>query len=331
MNRKGAWSRGSIAIVALWALTFFAMLTVTLAARIQSQISFIKRFQDSSRLEQTASSGISYAIQVLRKKAPVEEAQAQGDARFRGFEKNSFMGPGGTGFQIGHYEMNGQTRELEFVFGFQDEESKINVNKAAEEVLARVYQNAGQLSEDQAKGLAHASVEWRARQKEFLEFGHKLGKDGAGFGSLEELLLVPGMTSALLERLADHLTVFGEGRVNMNTVSVGTLKALGVSESLALRIDQVRQAQLGALKPDDASDLKAFNDLGDLTQKVGVSAGEIDQLQNIASIWGFESKTVRFVSRASNGRITRRGMECVASRDEGRLLFLRVTRDHVTQ
>jgi hypothetical protein len=296
---------GSVVIVALWALVFFSMLTVSLAARIQSQISFTKRFQEERREERTACSGVSYAIGVLRKIESEKENETKGKGYFNGWDKMDF--------KIGYWQREGEAGGRQFIFGFQDEESKINVNTADLEVLRRLYQNGGGLSEDRAVSLAQVTVERRSRMSEFQEFGHKLGPNGAGFGSIEELLLVPGMDGVLWQKLKGHVTVYGQGLINLNSVSVQTLEALGVNESLAGRIARYREAQASALKPEDPSGMIVYNDLGDLTQKVGVSAGEIDELQNIASAWGFTSKTVRFLSG---------GVECVASR-EGRVLFLR--------
>ncbi len=224
---------------------------------------------------------------------------------------------------IGHEEFDAATDARRFVFGLQDEGSKININKAPEEALARLFASAtpGSIGAE----LARATVVWRERQEPFAEFGHQLSGNGAGFGSPEELLLVPGMTPATLMKIKEHVTVYGEGQTNLNTVSKDTLVVLGVQESLAERIVAYRRAVTAGEKP--------FSSLGDLTQKVGVSSEENAQLQNISTLWGTDAETFRFIARVSDGHgsgedakepsaLPGRGVECVVSL-EGDVLFLK--------
>ena len=56
------------------------------------------------------------------------------------------------------------------------------------------FLGAGNLATAFVRGLlAQKTIEYRSRTDAFEEFGQKLTPQGAGFGSLEELLLVPGM------------------------------------------------------------------------------------------------------------------------------------------
>lgn len=92
-----------------------------------------------------------------------------------------------------------------------------------------------------ALAIAQAILDWRDEDED----SHPMGaedfyyqglspayetKDGP-FESVEELLLVKGMSPALFALLAPYLTVYGSGRVNINTAARPVLRALGLSET----------------------------------------------------------------------------------------------------
>ena len=140
-------------------------------------------------------------------------------------------------------------------------------------------------------------------------------------GSIEEWLLVPGMTLELWNRLKSSVTVYGSGKVNLNTVSKETLMVLGVSNSLADRIIAYRKSVECASSA--ATCAPAFLDLGDLTQKIGVNSEDFSQLENLGQLWGFSPEIFRFVSQASDRNKQGVGaVECVIDK-KGSILFLK--------
>ena len=59
----------------------------------------------------------------------------------------------------------------------------------------------------------------------------------------EEILLVEGMDKEKFEQFKDLITVYGDGKVNINTASEGVLKALGLEEELVGIIVRYRRNQ----------------------------------------------------------------------------------------
>ncbi len=312
-------SKGSILIATLWVIVFFSIVTIALAERARSQMSVVIRMRNESALTLVAQSGIGYVQGFLHKinaneAAPAGEAVKDSDGNpvdlFNvcldqpAFFKNIPIE------DAKHLNLSIQHGDQ---FGLMDEQALVNLNYASQEVFRRMYVYA-ELSEDNAKMLAQKTVEYRNRTVSFLEFGFKKEETAGYFGSVEELLLVDGMTDAIFQKLKNHLTVYGPGKVNFNSVSEETLRVLGLDESLARKITQARERIQTDLRQKPRAGQRAFETLGDVSQKVGFLPDDDTAVQNIGPIWGFDSKTFRFWSnlRDAQGR-NLAGIECVMS------------------
>jgi general secretion pathway protein K len=300
--------KGSILIVTLWIMVFFGALVAVFSARVNSQTATIRRLTESVRARTLAYSGVGYVIGLIREPGALAAEEAKplvsslwlnNPALFR----NVALYEGSTDLFSIAYQDELQQR----VYGLRDEESRININKVPAEVFRRLYTSAEGMTLDDANNLAQETVKYRQKNL---------------FASVEELQLVPGMNGAVLGKILPYLTVYGNGLVNFNTVSKDTLLALGIDVSLTSRIVDYREFRRSELAQQKNAQEEPFNDLGDLTQKIGVSPEEEKELQNIGSIWTGKSATFRFLSLLNfpDGRV-RAGFECVADR-RGEILFL---------
>jgi len=113
-----------------------------------------------------------------------------------------------------------------YIYRLIGEDSKINVNKAPKEVLARLP--------GMDKSLAEKITLSKLRP----------------FYVKEEVLLVEGISEEKFKGFKDFVTVYGEGKVNINTASHEVLKALGMSDELISEIDEF------LLGPDGKADTK---------------------------------------------------------------------------
>jgi general secretion pathway protein K len=123
-----------------------------------------------------------------------------------------------------------------------DESARVNLNRATREVLDRLLQEAG-VEKSVRDVIIDSILDWRDPNDEHrlngAESDYYLGlptpyrSKNADFASVDELLQVRGVTPELLygrpeaPGLAEHLTVFGSGSVNLNTASPVVLRALG--------------------------------------------------------------------------------------------------------
>jgi general secretion pathway protein K len=123
-----------------------------------------------------------------------------------------------------------------------DETARINVNRASRDVLDRLLREIG-VEKSARDAIVDSIQDWRDPNEEHRLNGAESdyykglavpyrSKNG-DFDSVDELLQVQGVTREILygrpevPGIADHLTVWGTGAVNVNTASALVLRALG--------------------------------------------------------------------------------------------------------
>jgi hypothetical protein len=134
--------------------------------------------------------------------------------------------------------------------GLIDEERKINVNAVSQNVLRNLFQQVANLQANQAESLAACVKDWTSTNMASRQFGAKndyyqtlpnsYDCKNAPLDRLEELLLVKGMTPAIFESIKDYITIYGNGRVNINTAPYNVLISLGILNTLATKIINCR-------------------------------------------------------------------------------------------
>jgi DNA uptake protein ComE-like DNA-binding protein len=103
-----------------------------------------------------------------------------------------------------------------FIYTFIDEESKININSATPEIIASLPG----LTLELAKAIT--------------------GSPLRPFHVKEEILLVEGINEEAFNQCKDFITVYSNGKVNINTAPVETLRALGLSDNVITTINDFR-------------------------------------------------------------------------------------------
>jgi len=147
------------------------------------------------------------------------------------------------------YELKASHKEQlasgNFTYKLIDEESKININKVSKDIL----KNLPGIDEK----LAEAIFESELRP----------------FRCKEEILLVEGITQELFNQFKDYITVYGEGKVNINTVPQEILKILGMDDDLVKIIKDYRAGEDGEEATEDdrvfESENKIISNLRDFT------------------------------------------------------------------
>lgn len=124
--------------------------------------------------------------------------------------------------------------------GLRDAEAMINLNTAPPPLLERVFEIGGGISRPAAREMARELVAWRTPPDEqaapsspaaastcpYRRAGVAWSPAHAPLGSLEELRLMPGGEDLDLCRLSELATVYGRGKVNLNTASPEVLRLL---------------------------------------------------------------------------------------------------------
>jgi type II secretory pathway component PulK len=123
-----------------------------------------------------------------------------------------------------------------------DESARLNLNRATRDELDRLLQEAGVEKTDRDV-IIDSIQDWRDPNEEhrlngaesdyYLALPAPYRSKNADFDSVDELLQVRGVTRELLygraetPGLAEYLTVFGPGAINVNTASPAVLRARG--------------------------------------------------------------------------------------------------------
>ncbi len=214
-----------------------------------------RRFEGEIKSYALARSAIPY-VQKLLEDDETPKHDGEGEAIFKSKEFYETQTLGEGVFEISCEYPNSVTGYPEKSQGIIDEERKLNLNTANTDTLTMLFQSRINFEDFEEKALPFlvASIEdWRdtdndrreggAEKFEYMVLKKPYECKNGPFESLEELLLVKGMTPQIYKRVAPYLTVYSSGKVNLNTAIAPVLLALGFSESgvsgmMAFRIGQ---------------------------------------------------------------------------------------------
>jgi len=242
-------------VLAIWSLFFLGMLAIAIHAAVWPQVNFASYFVQRVKANYLARAGVKSAIlEIKRDKTAdvdsMEDNWSQNDVVF----KDAVVGDGSTSVvrrlpsEDSEPDVGGTSTIL---YGLTDEESKVNINQAPRDVLKRLFEKTGGLNPDDAQGLADCVVDWRdkddiassdgAENDYYSSLDRRYHCKNADFETSRELLLVKGMSPELFEKLKNYITVYTEGKVNINTAGHVVLESLGMNEGLADKIVRYRR------------------------------------------------------------------------------------------
>ncbi len=286
-NLRG--TKASILLLALWSLSLLTVFSVILGYGLRQKLSLVKRIDERERLRLIAEAGVRKALaELIRQETEgcnsLKDPVSNDPALF----KDVYL-EGGS-FSVSYNFMNEPGGALETRYGLSDEESKINLNTSTPAVLKNLFAALG-FDEVEAQELAASIVDWRDKDSQLSiplgsaedPYYHGLpypyeAKDSE-FESLDELLLVKGMTPEILEKLKDYVTVSSGGRININTASSLVLLSLGLDEDTADKIIRYRSANDGILgNEDDNVFMKTSDIVPHVSQAFPLSDSQISKL-----------------------------------------------------
>ncbi|MDO8536217.1 MAG: helix-hairpin-helix domain-containing protein [Candidatus Omnitrophota bacterium] len=196
--------RGSVLIVTMWVLICFSILSVGLYGVVSSRIK---------------------VTEVLTRRIMGQYLARSACAHFKIARDSDKMS-----FNTLSKLTQPRTQELgrgKFKYTLEDEEGKINVNKASIDVISRLPE----FSKETAKNV----------------FDSKLKP----FRAIEELMLVEGVDEALFNKCKGLITVYGKGSVNVNTAPADAFRALGLDEDVINAIMNFRAGRDGRIGTED--------------------------------------------------------------------------------
>lgn len=255
LRKKAACEKGISLVVVLWVLALLMIIATELVYTARVDGLSTTNFRDETSAESLARAGINRAIAEIAVPYKLVALDAQGSLRFIR-EDDHVQEPNPRQFDLGE-------GRVEYII--EDENGKINLNKAPRESVANLLKISG-LEGSALDTVADSTIDWRDANHEHQlngaedDFYQTLqrpygAKDGP-FDTIEELLLVKGMDSDIfygIEKNNDpnddfttkefkgiykYLTVRGEGKININTADEKVLKAVygeGKTNEILLR------------------------------------------------------------------------------------------------
>ena len=251
-----SWSRhsqGYVLVIVLGLLAALGVMALSLGAATRVELAQTRRFQDEVAAELLARAGIDWTIHYLN---TVERQgtlwQAPWISQVTLFQGRSL---GAGTFDVQYMDSDGALH-----YGLQDEEARINLNTAPAALLAALP--------DVGTELAETIVTQRQQEP---------------WGMPEDLLHRDFVSAPLWygstgrAGLSAYLTVWGSGKINLNTAPPIVLSAVpGMTPTLVEAIVRYRQGddqQLGT------SDDRYFRTVAELATLPGFDQGELERFE----------------------------------------------------
>jgi general secretion pathway protein K len=301
-------------VSSLWILGFLTVLAVALGMGARQKILVLKRIEERASSRMAAEAGAKKTIAVFLDELENAQFTLTSKTKARLYNNPSeFLNIPVGDFRVDVVNRFFDERSGKIIerYGLEDEQSKLNLNTVDPDTLTLFLQNILQDTESSARALAIAIIDWRAPSQQestgFSSDGYYKGLEypyeakGKSYERIDELLLIKGVTQQIFDTVRPFVTVYGDGHVNINTVSAPVLEALGLDP---LAVDKILKARSGVDGADSTADdhifLRAFDVAAEVKALVTLDekyARQIDAL-NARGILATGSFIVSFQSRA---------------------------------
>lgn len=316
---------GTMLIVTLWILAILTVFALALGRQSSLEIKLAKYQRDMLQAEQLARAAIEWVILEKRNDTNKEidtlnESWANNEAVFNSFQ-----------FGRGSFSLT-YTLDGSVLYGMEDEQSKININQTNEQVLISLLEAVG--AED-AQNTVSSIFVWSGKEEDSTgeEEDYYQGLNPSyhckkeEFKSIPELLLVRGITlqnlygedkdedghiSSEEEGIAKYLSIYGDGKVNINTASQRVLAALINDLDLVDNIVVYRKGDDGEIGTEDD---KWFSE-------ASFGAPEWEELQSFKSLFCVNSKIYTIHAQAEVKKVRRYIHAIVDLSDPDRITYL---------
>lgn len=326
-------TEGSILIIALWILFLLSAFAVILGYEVRQKLTLVGRIEEKDKLRFVLEAGIRSTIAQIRKEESKSYyALVDPLSNNMGF-KQIEIGDGAV--DICYNYLDEQASPSATRYGISDEEAKININKIDLPVLERLFRIVLGYDEAEAQDLAVSIIDWRDSDSE-LSMPIGSGEDGyyrnleypyeakdAEFQALDEILLVKGVTQDMFIKIKDYITIYGDGKVNINTAPKIVLLALGLDEDIANVVLSFRYGKDGIL---GTADDNVFENPSDIVLKLSqfhrFSPAELAQLSAISDqslSTESENFMIRGIAKLNNRKNTAE-VTCIVNR-KGKILY----------
>ena len=306
--------KGSLLVVSLWMISILTILSISIGYHVRQKISLADRIDRRNWLYGLAEGGVYKSLYRIREEKEADSGyHTLNDSHTSGEGVFLNMPLGGGAYTVSYENRDLANGTVKVLYGVEDEEGKININVVDAKIISQLFKVAAGTDEDLAGEIAYSIVDWRdsdnslshpdygAEDDYYEDLDTPYGCKDHLFESLDELLLVRGVTPELFEKIKPYVTIYGGGTVNVNTAPKLVLRGLGMDESLADKIIEYRAGPDGEEgTTDDGVFMQAANIAYNLDRQKGISSSDQSIISQLTS-------TDRLGILSNNFRIKSRG------------------------
>ncbi len=312
--------RGAILIVTTWILAILTLFAIGIGFRTGLEIKLTGYNLDKLKALYIAKAGIRKAItekwiEYVEGKSLSLDAFSESWANNEDYFKDAEVGNGEfiLSYSPGALEESGKEIML---YGLEDETGKININATKSVPLLRnLLLNLG-MALDEAEGIVASIEDWRdadsmlkstggAEDSYYQTLDPPYFTAGQDFKTLEELLLVKGVTEELFSKIVDYITIYGEGMININTAAEEVLNAafgIGYPE-LAAKIVEYRIGVDGKLGTNDDRHFTKGRLVIDRGARGLVEVKDLNDENWYGNIFGIEEREYRRIKELAHTKM----------------------------
>lgn len=285
--------KGFFLIFALWFFLALSLFCLGLGFRTLIATQRTKMFLNKTRAFYLAVSGIKLARKVLQEDKDRKTDHRQEDWAKLIEEKVLFTSP---------------RKEARFSVMIEDESARLNINYTNAPTLKTFFEEKG-IEAPQEKAdciLDYMDINPFSRSPEAFDCEDVKQVKNEEFSTPEELLLVSNFTKEDYKRVENFITVFGDRKINLNTVSEDLLTVLVEGEDLR---DKILEVRLGT------NDLPGDEDDG----YFGGEEGET-MPPGLSHLFTTNSQVFRIISEGNSSGIKKK-IICIVRRDLDKILY----------
>ncbi len=242
--------KGIALLMVIWVLTFLTVMVLSFSLAVRSEVYSTLSFKEDMANKFLAEAGIERSIMEIFYRNTNKDQKIV-------LEGREVLKTDGT-------EYSGRAGKGYYSFSIKDESGKININYLSDNtriIFFNLLVNYG-LSEEQANTVADSVLDWKdedelhrlsgAESDYYMSLPNPYKSKNSKFDTLEELLLVKGMTLEILygdgakkKGIANSLTIYSNTNViNIKSASIEVLMAIpGFTAELAEDIITLRDPE----------------------------------------------------------------------------------------
>lgn len=241
---------GIILIATLWVMVILSILSVGIGRQANLELNLTKHLLGQVKAFSFAWAGLTYAIEQVYLDSKDDASKKFDTLVYCGIREGSERSAQNLfkekSLENGAFSVQYTLKDDaqgKTVFGLADEERKININGIRLnniDILSSLIVHLG-FDEETAKQISFSVIDWidsdtvvsneayGAEDDYYLSLDHAYRTKNTYIDSLEELLLVKGMTKDIFQKLREYITVFpksGNLKVNFDTASREVLQSV---------------------------------------------------------------------------------------------------------